>query len=295
MTHNHGNQPRLPAPVAAHPTAESEFARLCEIMRILRSPEGCPWDLQQSWTTLAPYVLEEACEVIDAIDRHDAEGVREEIGDLIFEGIFLAQVASDEGHFAIRDCLRTVGDKLVRRHPHVFVQPDPSAGTDGTGVVTPAQVVNQWQEIKALERRAAGKDYSSALDGVAASLPSLPRAQALGARAAKMGFDWPSAEAVFDKIDEELLELKAEAGPERQHARAEELGDLLFAVVQYARKAGIDADAALRAANRKFTERFTALEDTVRNMSRNMTSFSLDELEAMWQAIKGTHRQNVTE
>ncbi len=288
MTEPIPDERRHTPPAAQRPTAESEFARLCEIVRLLRSPEGCPWDIEQTWHTLAPFVLEEACEVIDAIDRQATSEVCGEIGDLIFEGVLLAQVAADEGRFTVRDSLRAISDKLVRRHPHVFHQPDCSAGTDGRGVATPGAVVAQWQEIKAREREAAGIVHSSAIDGVPTSLPALPQAQALGARAAKTGFDWPNAEGALEKVKEELGELEAEMQAAPSPALDEELGDLLFAVVQCARKLGLDPDASLRAANRKFAARFRALEHEVTGSGRTLPSMALEDLEAVWQRLKRT-------
>jgi len=290
MSQHQDSPTRQPPPIARQPTVEAEFLRLGEIMRILRAPGGCPWDHEQTWTSLAPFVLEEACEVLDAIDRQDVEGVCEEIGDLIFEGVFLAQVASDEGQFTLRDALRTVADKLVRRHPHVFEQIDPAHGEASVHVKTPGQVVAQWQEIKARERKALGRVHQSLLDAVPASLPSLPRAEALGSRAAKSGFDWTSTDAVLDKIDEELRELRAEQASDRHAARTEEVGDLLFAVAQYARKAGIDADAALRAANRKFASRFSALEEAAREANRAVSDLSAAELDDIWERVKARGR-----
>jgi MazG family protein len=277
--------PRLPAPAAAAPTADAEFRRLVDIMRILRSPDGCPWDRQQTWKTLAPYALEEASEVLDAIERADAAGLCGEIGDLVFEGVFLAQVAADDGCFTIADALRSVSDKLIRRHPHVFV-PDPAAGTEGHGVDTPQAVVEQWEQIKVREREAAGDARASALDGVPLALPALARARALGAGAATVGFDWPDPRAVLDKVREEIAELEAEHQQGRQDAVAEELGDLFFALAQFARKAGIDPEAALRAANRKFAARFQALEREVAATRGDLSALSLDELERVWQRVK---------
>jgi MazG family protein len=277
---------RIPAPAADTPDARGEFARLVAIMRVLRSPQGCPWDREQSWDTLKPYVLEEAYEVVDAIDRGDADDLRGEIGDLVFEGVFLAQVASDAGAFDVADALRSVNEKLIRRHPHVFVQADAVAGTTGEGVDTPGAVVEQWQQIKARERAAAGRPHQGVLDGLPASLPALSRAHELGRRAARTGFDWPDAPAVLDKIDEEIRELRAEIDGRGTDAMAEELGDLLFALAQLARKAGLDPEAALRAANAKFTARFTAVEHDVAARGLDMTALTLDELEAIWQRIK---------
>jgi MazG family protein len=277
---------RVPAPTAHEPTASAEFARLLEIMRLLRGPGGCPWDREQDWRTLAPYVLEEAHEVVDAIERNDAEGLREEIGDLVFEGVFLSQVAHDTGTFTMADALRTVSEKLIRRHPHVFLQTDTIAGTDGDGVSTPGAVIQQWEEIKARERAAAGKSPESVLDGLPRSLPALTHAHALGKRAARVGFDWPGPGAVLDKVEEEIGELRAEVERSNADAIAEEFGDLLFALAQFARKTGIDPEAAVRAANRKFSARFRALEQTVAREGHDITSLSLEALESIWQRVK---------
>lgn len=277
--------PRLAAPVARASTADAEFARLVEIMRLLRSPDGCPWDRQQTWKTLAPFVLEEASEVVEAIEQDHAQDLCGEVGDLVFEGVFLAQVAADAGTFTITDALRSVSEKLIRRHPHVFV-PDPAAGTDGLGVDTPQAVVEQWEQIKVRERAAAGRTAESALDGVPPALPALARARALGAKAARTGFDWPDAASALDKVREEVAELEVEQRAGNQEAMTEELGDLLFALAQFARKAGIDPEGALRAASRKFTARFQAMERHIAGEGRQMTALNLDQLEAVWQQLK---------
>jgi MazG family protein len=272
--------------MAPTPTADGEFARLVEIMRLLRSPRGCPWDREQSWKTLAPYVLEEAYEVVDAIERGDVGELRDEIGDLIFEGVFLSQVAADDQRFTIADALREVGNKLIRRHPHVFAQPDASAGTDGHGVGTPAAVIEQWEEIKVRERAAARKPHESVLDGLPGALPALTRASKLGSRAAKTGFDWPDLPGVLEKVEEEVAELRVELVAGRADRLSEELGDLLFALAQFARRAGIDPEAALRAANAKFSTRFRELERRVAGEGRQMQALSIEELEGIWQAVK---------
>jgi MazG family protein len=277
---------RIPAPLAAGPSAGAEFVRLLEIMRCLRSPDGCPWDREQDWKSLVPYVLEEAYEVVDAIEQDEVDALPGEIGDLVFETVFLAQVAEDGGHFTMADALRAVCEKLIRRHPHVFVQPDDAARTDGRGVNTSVAVKEQWEEIKARERRLAGKERTSVLDGIPSALPALSRAHHLGARAAKAGFDWPDAVAVLDKVEEEIAELRAELSGGRTEGAAEEIGDLLFAVAQLARKAGIDPEAAARAADDKFTRRFQAMEREVAAAGRVVTDVTIDELEAIWQRLK---------
>jgi MazG family protein len=277
---------RIPAPVAPGPGAEGEFSRLVEIMRLLRSPAGCPWDREQTWSTLARFVLEEAYEVVEAIERGDAADLRSEIGDLVFEGVFLAQVAADAGTFTIADALRSVNEKLVRRHPHVFLQPDHAAGTDGEGVTTPGAVVRQWEEIKGRERAASGRRRESVLDGLPAAMPALTRAHELGRRAASTGFDWLAAAAVLDKIEEETEELRRELAAAAPERIAEELGDLLFALAQFARKSGIDPEGALRDANAKFSARFRELETRVRDSGLEMRSLPIDQLEELWQEVK---------
>jgi nucleoside triphosphate diphosphatase len=277
--------PRIAAPPPGDGTPGAEFARLVEIMRLLRSPDGCPWDREQSWATLAPYVLEEAYEVVDAIERDDAPDLCEEIGDHVFEGVFLAQVAAEAGRFTIADALRSMSEKLIRRHPHVFIE---SSGTTpgSASVTTPRAVIEQWDAIKAREREAASGAAPSALDGLPAALPSLARADALGSRAARTGFDWPDAASVLVQVEEELEELRetTAAGPEERIA--EELGDLLFALAQFARKTGLDSEGVLRRANTKFSTRFRTLEQEVRGRGRSMSELSLDDLEAIWQQVK---------
>lgn len=267
-------------------------------MQILRSPCGCPWDREQTLRSLAPYVLEEAAEVIDAIETDRMPALCEEVGDLIFEGVFLAQVASEAGHFTVGDALRTVTEKLIRRHPHVFSQAPPD-GTSAGPVETPSEVVDQWHRIKAREK-AGRPEGDHLLDGVANALPALAAAHAIGQRVARVGFDWPSPASVIDKVAEELEELRdalsadeapaaSRAVPTDQGERlAEELGDLLFSVAQLARQLGIDPEAALRAANRKFRRRFDALEDEVRRAGQSWASLTPEDLEAYWATVKAT-------
>lgn len=283
------DQPPAPPPAAPSPTAEGEFARLVAIMRHLRSPAGCPWDREQTWDTLKRFVLEEACEVVDAIERGDAAGLCGEIGDLVFEGVFLAQVAADHGAFTLREALAAVNEKLIRRHPHVFASPDLPAAPAASPITTPDAVVAQWHEIKARERAEAGEATGSVLSGVPLALPALARAEELGRRAARVGFDWPDAAQVLDKVEEEIAELREAAASGTRADVEAELGDLLFALAQWARAHGLDAEAALRGANARFTARFQEVEARVAESGRSFERFTLDELEAFWQAAKRRH------
>jgi ATP diphosphatase len=231
-------------------------------MRRLRDPErGCEWDMQQTFATIAPYTIEEAYEVADAIDRGDMDALEDELGDLQLQVVFHAQMAEELGHFALDDVIGRICDKLERRHPHIF----------GGVAETPG-----WDAIKAAERRA--KKQESAFDGVAAALPALDRALKLQKRAARTGFDWPNAAGPRAKVDEELEELDREAAPDRQR---EELGDLLFAVVNLARHLKIDPEEALRQANKKFERRFRAIET-----APGFEQMSLDEKEELWRSAK---------
>lgn len=268
--------------------AADVFARLVEIMAALRSPKGCPWDRDQTLQSLTQFVLEEAYEVVDAIERGDLEALREEIGDHIFEGVFLAQIASDLEAFDIADALRTVADKLVRRHPHVF-------GDDGrvhdaaskARAPSAEAALARWDAQKAEERAFAGRT-SGALSGLPKGLPALLRAYKLGKRAAGAGFDWTHAADVVAKIEEEVSELREtlDAQPSNVGRAEEEMGDLLFAIANLSRKLGIEPEAALRKANEKFMARFTELERRIANSGRQMGTMTLDELEEEWQRGK---------
>jgi ATP diphosphatase len=235
---------------------------LVAIMRRLRDPvTGCEWDREQSFATIAPYTIEEAYEVADAIARGDMDALADELGDLQLQVVFHAQMAEEAGHFTLEDVIARICDKLERRHPHIFGDADSTPG---------------WEEIKASERRKSGDN--SALSGVALALPALERAAKLQRRAARTGFDWPDRMGPPAKIDEELAELDAETDHRRM---LEEMGDLLFAVVNLARHLKIDPEAALREANRKFEQRFRAIESTP-----GFAELSLDEKEALWVAAK---------
>ena len=261
-------------------TAGAAFERLVETMSTLRSPGGCAWDREQTLASLRPFVLEEAYEVVDAIDRGDLEALKEEIGDLVLEAVFLAQVAREQGDFDIRDTLDAVCAKLVRRHPHVF--------GDGDGAnpsLSAADVKRQWEAIKADERTAAGKE-PSALGEIPDSLPALLRACRLGKRAATVGFDWTAAAEVEAKVVAELAELRDARAHGRAHDVEDELGDVLFAVANLARHLDVDPEAALRTANRKFTARFRALEQRFRGRGVALRDASPEEMDAEWRRIK---------
>jgi len=240
----------------------ADLARLVAIMRRLRDPvAGCEWDREQSFATIAPYTIEEAYEVADAIARDDMDALADELGDLQLQVVFHAQMASEAGQFALDDVIDRICDKLERRHPHIFGEASHSPG---------------WEELKAAERKKSPDD--SALGGVALALPALERAAKLQRRAARTGFDWPDKAGPRAKIDEELAELDAESDHQRV---LEELGDLLFAVVNLARHLNIEPEAALREANRKFEARFRAIEK-----HQGFAELPLDEKEALWVAAK---------
>lgn len=281
--------------------AADGFARLVALMRTLRSEEGCAWDREQTLESLRPYVIEETYEVVDAIDRGDAAALRDELGDFLLEAVFLAQVAHERGDFHISDSLRAICDKLIRRHPHVFppategttpgnggAAEGPTAGNGGVAAGTPLtsdDVKRQWDAIKSVERAQADEERSL-LATVPESLPALLRAYRLGKRAASAGFDWPDPSGVEEKVIEELAELANARTEGSPAAIEEELGDLLFAIANLARHLGVDPETALRGANRKFTERFTQLEERFRDRGIEMASASLDEMEAEWRRIK---------
>jgi MazG family protein len=271
-----------PAPGA---TTGGAFEALVELMRLLRAPGGCPWDREQTLESLKPFVLEEAHEVVDAIERGDLRDLCGEVGDLLFEGVFLARIAEDAGAFTIGDALRHVHAKLVRRHPHVFGD---ASGAKPTGVDTPTAVKGQWEQVKAAERAEAGKAPRELFDGIPKTLPALLAAYDIGTRAAATGFDWPDATQSLAKVEEEVGELRETLVTQDRAHQEEELGDLLFAVANLSRKLGIEPEAALRAANRKFTTRFAAMQGRLEADGYALGAATLDEMEAAWQAIKHT-------
>jgi len=282
-TRTGGRSKRKPAAPDAHAAAAGRaFASLVSIMAHLRGPRGCPWDREQTLESLRGFVLEETHEVLEAIDRGDLDGLEGEIGDLLFEGVFLAQICADEGAFTVADSLNAITAKLIRRHPHVF---DPK----GRPLKTAGQVVQQWEQIKAREQTDAGR-RRSLLGGLARSLPALLRAHEIGTRVAAVGFDWARTEGVVEKIEEEVRELREALAHEGTARAEEEMGDLLFAIANLARKLGIEPESALRRANEKFTTRFQALEDHVHDQGRTLEGMTLEEMEAVWQDVKTGRR-----
>jgi MazG family protein len=256
-------------------------------MRTLRSPQGCPWDREQTLESLRPFVLEETYELLEAIDRGDRLALCEELGDFLFEAVFLAQIAAEEGSFSIADSIDRIAAKLVRRHPHVFAPDGKPIRASGDGL-TPGQVKQRWEELKKDERAAGGRTGGSILSGLPRTLPALLRAFELGTRAATVGFDWEQAAHVLDKIDEETGELRAavSAGGPTSAAAEEEFGDLFFALANLARKLGIEPESALRKANDKFQRRFEAMEQRARADGRPLSELTLEEMEALWAATK---------
>jgi MazG family protein len=263
--------------------AGDRFEQLVGIMRTLRSEHGCAWDRQQTLQTLRPFVLQETYELLDALDREDYAALEHELGDFLFEAVFLAQICEEEGRFSITDSITAIADKLIRRHPHIFDE-------SGKASLTPKQVKQQWEEIKAKERTDAGESEKTLLSGVPRSMPSLLRAYELSTRAAQVGFDWPTTADVIDKVDEEIRELRDAVktqGPTSREAE-EEFGDLLFSLVNVARKLGIEPEAALRVANDKFQRRFDDVERQVRADGQTFREVTLARLEEYWQRAKNT-------
>jgi ATP diphosphatase len=273
-------------------TPTRDIERLVAIMARLRDPErGCPWDVQQTFATIVPYTIEEAYEVADAIERGDLDDLRDELGDLLLQVVFHARMAEEAGAFGFGDVVLAINEKLVRRHPHVFGD---LAGAD------PQAVKRLWATIKAEEKKArvarrvaqglAPEPPAGALDGVPAALPALGRAVKLQERAARVGFDWPDARQVLDKIAEEIEELRAEFDAGDPTRLADEVGDLLFAVANLARHAGVDPETALAGTNGKFTRRFAHIEAGLAGQGRGPHEASLDEMEALWQEAKRAER-----
>jgi len=260
-------------------TASPDLDRLLAIMARLRDPRaGCPWDVAQSFETIAPYTIEEAYEVAEACETGDAGALKDELGDLLFQVVFHARMSEESGGFAFNDVAKAVADKMVRRHPHVFGDAEITSAA--------AQTV-AWEEQKAAERSAQGA--ASALDGVGLGLPALTRAAKLQRRAARVGFDWPEVAPIFAKIDEEIAELR-DAMSESAERIEDELGDLLFAVVNLARRLDTDPEQALRRACRKFERRFRRVEERLAAAGKAPGAATLDEMEAQWQWAKSEER-----
>ena len=261
-----------------------EIARLHKIMQDLRDPvTGCPWDVEQNFETIAPYTIEEAYEVSEAIYEGDRAKIADELGDLLLQVVFQAQIAAEEGSFDLADVARAISDKMIRRHPHVF--------GDETGESAQEQKI-AWEDIKAEERAASKKDDgpNSLLDDVAVTLPAMVRAAKLQKRAARVGFDWPDMRSVISKMHEETGELLEvlEKSPDDSTRLQDEVGDILFVASNIARKAGVDPESALLACNRKFEKRFKYIETALYRTDRTPDDASLHEMEALWQEAKKT-------
>jgi len=260
---------------AAKPSPGAAFDRLVEIMARLRAPGGCPWDREQSFDSIKPYLLEETYEVMDAIDSRDWEGLEEELGDLMLQPVFLAQMAAEEKRFDIVGSLEAINSKLVRRHPHVFGDGDARTSDD---------VKRKWDEIKATEKpRPKGL-----LAGVPRTLPALVESQQISSRAAGAGFDWSSLDQVMDKLREELAELEAARNGASQDAIEDELGDLLFVIVNIARFLKVNPEQALRRTNAKFRRRFEHVEQGLAARGKSLKESNIEEMEALWQDAKGS-------
>jgi nucleoside triphosphate diphosphatase len=250
------------------------FARLVAIMARLRAPGGCPWDREQNFDTIKPYLLEETYEVMDAIDARDFAGLEDELGDLLLQAVFFAQMAAEEGRFDISGSLAAINNKLVRRHPHVFAEGDAKTSDD---------VKRRWDEIKAEEKPQRPKGL---LAGVPRSLPALVEAEKIAGRAAGAGFDWANIEQVFDKLHEELAELDAARAAAKPEEIEDELGDLLFVVVNIARFLKVDPEQALRKTNAKFRGRFAHVEAGVEASGKTLPEAGIEEMERLWQEAK---------
>ena len=260
-----------------HPTAGEKFQKLVEIMARLRAPGGCPWDREQTFDTIKPYLLEETYEVLDAIDGHDWSELSGELGDLLLQAVFFSQMAAEQNLFGIEDALDAINEKLIRRHPHVFAQETAQTAGD---------VRRIWGEVKAEEKKRKGEHDTGLLDPVPRALPALVEAQQLTSRAALVGFDWDNAEQVLEKLHEELAEFES-ARRTTSHAELEdELGDLLFVLVNLARFLKVDAEQALRRTNAKFRKRFGYLERKLGEQGRTPKQASLAEMETLWQEAK---------
>jgi MazG family protein len=254
------------------------FDDLVRLMTTLRGPEGCPWDRKQTLPDLKPFVIEEAYEVVDAIDRDDRTALLEEVGDLLLEAVFIAEITREEGSFDVYDSITAIHDKLVRRHPHVFGEVEASDAE---------QVLVNWERLKSEERKAENK---SVLSGVPQSLPALLKAARLTEKASRVGFDWRRTGDVFNKLDEEIAELREAVDSGDAGHIHDELGDLLFTVANIARKVDVNAEEALQSTNRKFMRRFESMEASVHGSGRNLDQLDLEEMDRLWDEAKAAER-----
>ena len=253
------------------------LGKLVEIMDQLRDPGGCPWDREQDWGTLRSYLLEECHEAVEALDAGDIEGLCEELGDVLLQIVFLSRLAQEEGVFTVRDVVRGIVEKMIRRHPHVF---------GDERVADSDEVLRNWERIKKEEKAERGEQRTSLLDGLPRGLPALVRAQRLGEKAARVGFDWTDPGQVLKKIQEELGELQSAIDAGDRDATREEIGDLLFATAMLARKLNQDPEGALEGANRKFTSRFKTIEVRAAASGQAIESLGIERLEELWAEAK---------
>jgi len=250
-----------------------DFQKLLDIMSMLRSEDGCPWDKEQTRESLKPFLVEETYEVMEAVDEGDPEKIKEELGDLLFQIIFHCQIAKENGEFNINDVIKTISDKMIKRHPHVFGKEKFETAED---------VIKQWEERKKEE----GKFKESILEGIPKGLPSLLRAQRLQARAAKVGFDWQKVEDVFEKLDEELSEFRDALSNKKQQEIEDELGDIFFVLVNISRFVGINPEDALRKTISKFISRFRYIEMKAADAGKSLSDMTLEEMDALWDEAK---------
>lgn len=259
------------------PNHPDPFRRLVQIMERLRAPGGCPWDREQTHQSLKPYMIEEAHEALEAIDHGDDRAICEELGDVALQVVFHAQLAREDSRFTIDDVMEAICAKLIRRHPHVFgdIQAD-----------TPAEVLKNWEQIKKAEKADQGQTPKSAIEGVSRSLPALHRSHRLQEKAARVGFDWQAAHEAFPKIEEELEELRQAIAHEDASKVSEEMGDLLFSLVNYSRLSGFQAEELLHKAVDKFDARFRAMEHEIQQSGRDLREMTLEEMDAVWEQCK---------
>ncbi len=254
--------------------SRSSFEGFQEVVAHLRAPDGCPWDREQTHLSLRPFLLEETYEVLTALDEEDQDALEEELGDLLLQIVLHAQIASENGEFSMVDVIQGIQDKLIRRHPHVF---------GDLNIDDKQKVLENWEKLKSAEREEVENEWNGVLNGVSAALPALVQAETYQERVNRVGFDWPNVQGVFEKIGEEILEIKLAESAEEKEA---EIGDLIFAVVNLARWFKVDAESALRSANARFRRRFEDLEAEVRNQGRDVSALTFEELDELWNAVK---------
>lgn len=255
-----------------------KFDKLLEIMETLRSEDGCPWDREQTLESIMPFMIEEAHEVYESVLDNNMGDLREELGDLLLQVVFLSQIAKEDGHFSIEDVAAAISEKLIRRHPHVFGEGKSSISSDET--------LKNWEAIKKGEKKDGKKVRESILDGVPRTMPALIESYKLRDKAARVGFDFPSVHEAFEKVKEEMNEFEETLGEDDIEHMEEEMGDMLFTIVNVAAKAGIDPEAALKKANKKFRRRFKSIEDFAKDEKRELQTLSLEEMDSAWDVGK---------